>query len=66
MITTDPKHWEDYGITTPLEYDKYMPETIADASKSAYGSKFRVDPDEHTLEELQEMAIGMQTLKSTK
>ena len=57
MITTDPKHWEEYGITTPLEYDKYMlAETIADASKSAYGSKFRVDPDEHTLEELQEMA----------
>jgi len=24
MITTDPEHWKEYGITTPAEYDRYM------------------------------------------
>ena len=24
MITTDPEHWKEYGITTPAQYDRYM------------------------------------------
>lgn len=54
MLTTDPEHWLEYGITTPEDFDKCMlAETIADASKSAYGFKSRVDWTQMTLEELE-------------
>ena len=57
MITTDVDHWAEYGITTVEQYKKYMlAETIADASKSAYGSKYRVDWENETLEDLEKLA----------
>ena len=40
MITTDPEHWKEYGITHLLSTTSICCETVADASKSAYGSKF--------------------------
>ena len=42
MITTDPEHWKEYGITTPAQYDRYMLEqAVYETHKSAYGVKGR-------------------------
>ena len=56
MITTDPKHWEDYGISTPAEYDRYMLEqAVYETHKSAYGVKGRhYDFDNMTDKELKD------------
>ena len=56
MITTDPEHWKEYGITTPAQYDRYMLEqAVYETHKDAYGVKGRhYDFDNMTDEELQE------------
>ena len=56
MITTDPEHWKEYGITTPAQYDRYMLEqAVYDTHKSAYGVKGRhYDFDNMTDEELKD------------
>jgi len=57
MLVTDPEHWAESGIYTPEDFDKSsLAETIAQASKDATGSKYRIDWMEYTLEELQKMA----------
>jgi len=56
MITTDPEHWKEYGITTPAQYDRYMLEQdVYEMHKSAYGVKGRhYDFDNMTDEELKD------------
>ncbi|MEK9693815.1 MAG: hypothetical protein VW235_12890 [Rhodospirillaceae bacterium] len=56
MITTDPEHWKEYGITTPAQYDRYMLEMdVYEMHKSAYGVKGRhYDFDNMTDQELKD------------
>lgn len=57
MLVTDPEHWAEYGVYTPEDYDKSsLAETIAQASKDATGSKYRVDWMEYSVEELKKQA----------
>jgi hypothetical protein len=37
MVVTDPKHWAEYGIYTPAEYDRYQDEmTLYELASTAY------------------------------
>ena len=56
MITTDPEHWKEYGISTPAQYDRYMLEQdVYEIHKSAYGVKGRhYDFDNMTDQELKD------------
>ena len=57
MFITDPEYWAESGIYTPEDFDKSsLAETIAQASKDATGSKYRIDWMDYTLEELQKEA----------
>ena len=41
-IVVDPKHWAEYGVFTPEDFDKFMlVETYMDLYKSVYGVKPR-------------------------
>ena len=40
-IVEDPKHWEDYGITTPAQFDRYndemcLYEVVSSATSKSY------------------------------
>ena len=55
MITTDPDHWKEYGVTTPAQYDRYMLEMdVYEMHKSAYGTKGHYDFDNMTDQELKD------------
>jgi hypothetical protein len=38
-IVEDPKHWEEYGITTPAQYDRYQDEQCLYEVVSMHTSK---------------------------
>jgi|TARA_B110000438_G_C15794202_1_gene642131 hypothetical protein len=41
MVVTDPKHWAEYGITTPAEYDRYQDEnTLYELASTAYSKSY--------------------------
>ena len=56
MIVTDLKHWADYGITTIIDYKKYLLAEDIKSASGSYGSKIRLDFSNYTLKELEEMA----------
>jgi len=40
-IVEDPKHWADYGITTPAQYDRYQDECcLYEVVSSAYSKSY--------------------------
>lgn len=57
MMVTDPEHWAEYEVYTVEDYQKYMLSVdISECSKAAYGSRYRVNWQEMSMEELQELA----------
>ena len=41
MVVTDPKHWAEYGIYTPAEYDRYQDETtLYELASTAYSKSY--------------------------
>ena len=41
MVVTDPKHWAEYGIYTPAEYDRYQDETtLYELASTAYTKSY--------------------------
>lgn len=56
-LVTDPLHWAEFNIFTVEDYEKaQLGMIISDASKSAYGYRKKVNWQEHTLDELKELA----------
>ena len=43
MITEDPDHWADYGITTPEEFDQYLDDCFEKEVRS--GNIVEEDPE---------------------
>jgi len=46
-IVEDPKHWADYGITTPAQFDRYMDEQclynlISDQFSKSYARSLNI------------------------
>tara|TARA_B100000809_G_scaffold172749_1_gene170031 strand:+ start:322 stop:600 length:279 start_codon:yes stop_codon:yes gene_type:complete len=40
-IVEDPKHWADYGITTPAQFDRYQDEQcLYEVVSSAYSKSY--------------------------
>ena len=40
-IVEDPKHWADYGITTPAQFDRYQDECcLYEVVSSAYSKSY--------------------------
>jgi hypothetical protein len=46
-IVEDPKHWEEYGITTPAQFDRYQDEcclyeVVASQYSKSYARSLRI------------------------
>ena len=56
--TTDLNHWADYGICNVTDYEKYQLTCTIKEASSTCGSKARLNFNDYTLEQLQDMCEG--------
>ena len=66
MFTEDLEHWEEYGISTPSQFDRYLLEqTVYDMYKDVYGfrckySRLTKMSDEELDEELKQLSMKIE------